>query len=99
MFRRFGFMICLALVGTPARAQQPDSTRADSGAVQLEELEVVGSIVPAAGPGVGSGVPARVTTVTGAQIDAWEPRLLVDALGTQAGISLYDDVGSPYKLN
>jgi len=99
MFRVFICMACLALFGAQARAQQPDSTRADSGAVQLEELEVVGSIVPAAGPGIGSGVPARVTTVTGAQIDAWEPRLLVDALATQAGISLYDDVGSPYKLN
>jgi iron complex outermembrane receptor protein len=99
MHRGVSLLVCLALVGTEARAQQPDSTRADTGAVQLEELEVVGSIVPAAGPGVGSGVPARVTTVTGAQIDAWEPRLLVDALATQAGISLYDDVGSAYKLN
>ena len=33
------------------------------------------------------------------QIDAWEPRLLADALATQPGISLYDDLGSAYKLN
>ena len=99
MFRRFVFMFCLVLLAPRAHAQQPDSTRADSAAVQLEELEVVGSIIPAAGPGVGSGVPARVSTVTGAQIEAWEPRLVADALATQAGISLYDDVGSPFKLN
>ena len=37
--------------------------------------------------------------MTGEAIDAWEPRLLADALATQPGISLYDDLGSPFKLN
>ena len=74
--------------------QVPDTTRADSGAVKLETIEVVGSIAPTAGPEIGSGIPARISTVTGEQIDAWEPRLLADALATQPGISLYDDLGS-----
>ncbi len=91
---------CL-LVAAPAvlMAQVPDSTHRDSAAVTLEEIEVVGSIAPTAGPAVGSGIPARISTVTGEQIDAWEPRLLADALATQPGISLYDDLGSAYKLN
>ena len=81
-------------------AQVPDSTRRDtSGVTTLEEIEVVGSIAPTAGPTIGSGIPARISTVTGAQIDAWEPRLLADALASQPGISLYDDLGSAYKLN
>ena len=44
-------------------------------------------------------MPARISTITGREIEAWEPRLLVDALGSQAGVSVYDDQGSPYKLN
>ena len=48
---------------------------------------------------IGSGIPARISTVTGEAIDAWEPRLLADALATQPGISLYDDLGTPFKLN
>jgi outer membrane receptor protein involved in Fe transport len=81
------------------RAQVADSTRRDTAAVKLEEIEVVGSIAPTAGPAIGSGIPARISTVTGEAIDAWEPRLLADALATQPGISLYDDLGSAYKLN
>ena len=85
-------------------AQVTDSARADTTrhattAVKLQEIEVVGSIAPTAGPAIGSGIPARISTVTGEQIDAWEPRLLADALATQPGISLYDDLGSAYKLN
>ena len=44
-------------------------------------------------------MPARISTITGREIDAWEPRVLPDALGAQAGVSVYDDLGSPYKLN
>lgn len=85
---------------TPAAlaAQVPDSTRPDS-AVRLETIEVTGSIAPTAGPAIGSGIPARISTVTGRQIDAWEPKLLADALASQPGISLYNDLGSAYKLN
>ena len=90
-----------AVVTVPValRAQVADSTRRDSTAVTLKEIEVVGSIAPTAGPAIGSGIPARISTVTGEAIEAWEPRLLADALATQPGISLYDDLGSAYKLN
>jgi iron complex outermembrane receptor protein len=92
--------LALALLAPVSLAAQvPDSTRRDTAAVQLQTIEVVGSIAPTAGPTIGSGIPARISTVTGAEIDAWEPRLLADALATQAGISLYDDLGSAYKLN
>lgn len=103
----------LALLAAPPAAlaaQVPDTTRADrtradsvradtAQVTTLQEIEVVGSIAPTAGPSIGSGIPARISTVTGEQIDAWEPRLLADALATQPGISLYDDLGSAYKLN
>ncbi|MFL5493102.1 MAG: TonB-dependent receptor [Gemmatimonadales bacterium] len=87
------------LAPIPLAAQVPDTTHRDTAAVHLKTIEVVGSIAPTAGPTIGSGIPARISTVTGAEIDAWEPRLLADALATQAGISLYDDLGSAYKLN
>ncbi len=80
-------------------AQQRDTTRTDSTAHELPPIEVVGSIAPAAGPTIGSGVPARVTTLNEAQVDAYEPRVLSDAVKSVAGFSTYDDLGSPYKLN
>ncbi|HXE58340.1 MAG TPA: TonB-dependent receptor [Gemmatimonadales bacterium] len=92
-------MAAVLLAGELA-AQAGDSLRADTTAVvELAPIEVVGTIVPTAAPAIGSGVPARVSTVTGEEIDAWEPRLLGDALATQAGISVYDDLGSPYKVS
>jgi outer membrane receptor protein involved in Fe transport len=93
--------LLLPLLAGPAAlaAQVSDTTHADTGAVKLETIEVVGSIAPTAGPRIGSGIPARISTVTGEQIDAWEPRLLADALAVEPGISLYDDLGSAYKLN
>ncbi|MGH7529445.1 MAG: TonB-dependent receptor [Gemmatimonadales bacterium] len=57
------------------------------------------SILPSAGPRIRSAVPARIVFVSGRDIDAWEPRTLADALGRRAGISTYDDLGSPYKVN
>jgi iron complex outermembrane receptor protein len=86
------------LVVRPLAAQTPDSTRRDS-VRTLEPIEVVGSIQPSAGPTVGSGVPARVTIIGEEAADAYEPRILSDVLSQQPGISLYDDLGSPYKLN
>src|SRR6476646_7762760 len=92
--------LCAGIPLFGAQAQQKDSTRADTTqATTLETIEVTNSIAPTAGPVIGSGIPARISTVTGAQVDAWEPRILPDALGSQTGISLYDDLGSPYKLN
>jgi outer membrane receptor protein involved in Fe transport len=103
--RTFASCLLLAALAAPLQGQVRDSTARDSSSkdstsvTRLQEIEVVGSIAPTAGPIIGSGIPARISTVTGRQIDAWEPRLLADALATQPGISLYDDLGSAYKLN
>lgn len=100
MMRPFSasLLLAMALAG-PLLGQQPDSTRKDTTVVELAPIEVVGSILPTAGASIGSGIPARISTVTGKEIDAWEPRILTDALVTQPGISLYDDLGTPWKLN
>lgn len=66
---------------------------------RLSPMEVQASIAPVAGPTIGSGIPARITTLTGAAVDQWEPRILPDVLGTIAGVSIYDDLGSQYKIN
>lgn len=88
------------LFSAPLAAQQVDTLPKDTTRVtRLETIEVTSSIAPTAGPVIGSGIPARISTVTGEAIDAWEPRLLADALATQPGISLYDDLGTPFKLN
>ena len=89
-----------SIASTQLAAQQVDSLPRDTSRVTtLETIEVTSSIAPTAGPLIGSGIPARISIVTGEAIDAWEPRLLADALTTQPGISLYDDLGSPFKLN
>lgn len=90
-------LLALALA-FPLAAQQPDTTRRDS-AIVLKPIEVVGSIIAPSGPKVGSGIPARTTTISREQIEANEPRLLTDLLVTQAGISAYDDLGASYKLS
>jgi len=80
-----------------AIAVQQDSTRRDT--VVLKPVEVVGTVTPTAAPKVGSGVPARITTITSSEIALWEPRLLANALAGSAGVSAYDDLGSPFKLS
>jgi iron complex outermembrane recepter protein len=87
------------LAASSLSAQQRDTTRSDKTAHELPPIEVVGSIAPAAGPTIGSGVPARVTTLRADEVDAYEPRVLSDAVKSVAGFSTYDDLGSPYKLN
>ncbi len=98
-------LVLLVLYALSVAAQEPDTTLGDTirtdttRVTRLETIEVTTSIAPTAGPVIGSGIPARISTVTGEAIDAWEPRLLADALATQPGISIYDDLGSPFKLN
>ncbi|MGH7538720.1 MAG: TonB-dependent receptor plug domain-containing protein, partial [Gemmatimonadales bacterium] len=92
------FLLAAALfAATAASAQTRDSTVRDT--VILAPIEVISSIAPFAGPRIGSGIPARISTLSGRDIDAWEPRTLAEALGSRAGVSMYDDLGSPYKLN
>ncbi|MDX2193789.1 MAG: TonB-dependent receptor [Gemmatimonadales bacterium] len=98
-------LVGACLVAAPLAAQQrptaqrPDSAKRDSSAVQLTPLEVVGTIQPFAGPKIGSGVPGNVSIITGEALEGWEPRMLTDMLTQQPGISTYDDLGSPYKMN
>jgi iron complex outermembrane receptor protein len=92
------FVLVGLVAATTAQAQVPDTT-ADTTAFELPPIEVVGTIRPDAGPTVGSGVPARVTTLEAEDVDAYEPRVLSDAVRQVAGFSTYDDLGSPYKLN
>jgi outer membrane receptor protein involved in Fe transport len=88
----------LAVVLTyPAAAQQPDTTRRDTTVVELPEIQVIASILPSAGPSVRSGIPARAEIIGRDELRAGRARLLTDALATQAGISLYDDLGSRFK--
>lgn len=86
---------------TSLAAQRPDSVRIDTlpHARTLPTLESVARITPVAGPGVGSGVPARVQVLGPDEFRAFQPRILPNALHTVAGFSAYDDLGSPYKLN
>ena len=90
-------MIAVLVALSALQHPLPDSARKDT--VVLPPIEVVSSILPAAWPRIRSAIPARIATVSGLDIDAWEPRTLADALGSRAGVSVYDDLGSPYKLN
>ena len=82
-------------------AQQPDTAAAHqdstSAPVVLAPL-VVTSIRPSA-DAVRSAVPAQITEISGDALDQWEPRHLSGALGTQAGFSAFDELGSPSKLS
>src|SRR5918993_1347466 len=89
-------LLAVFIPASPLAAQQPDTVAADSASV-LPTIEVVGSILAPAGPGIGSGVPARTSTITNEQLEAWEPRVVSDFLGSEAGFSVYDDLGSPFK--
>jgi outer membrane receptor protein involved in Fe transport len=94
--------IALALVSAAAQdtgRREAAVRRADSSAVVLEPLEVRASIVPTAGTLIRSGIPARITVLSRRELDAWRPRSLADALGSRAGVSLYDDLGSFSKPN
>src|SRR3954469_15520822 len=92
--------LLLSQDSTRTDSTRADSSRTDSSRVTpLKTVELTGSLARTAGPVIGSGIPARISPVTGQTIEAWEPRLLPDALGSQGGLSLYDDLGSPFKLN
>ena len=89
------------LFARPAAAQNVNAVEAqpDSVDFELSPIEVLVSIAPRAAPSVGSGVPARISSLTSEDVQGWQPRLVADLLAGQAGVSLYDDLGSPYKLN
>lgn len=90
-----------ALFASAVAGQQPlppDTARhADSITFRLEPIEVLVSILGSGGPAAGSGVPARALSVARAELAAWRPRLLGDALVRRPAATLYDDLGSPFK--
>lgn len=90
-------LLSIGLMPGRVAGQEAGGFPRDSG-VTLEPIEVH-SIAPAAHPAVGSGLPARLSVFSRQAIDAWRPRLAADILATGAGISVYDDLGTPYKLN
>lgn len=92
-------LAAFAMLPAAAAAQRDSVQKRDSAGVMLTPVHVRASIIPTAGPAIGSGLPARVLVLTSDRIDDWRPRLLPDALATQTGISLYDDLGTPWKLN
>ena len=64
-------LVVATLSTTSLAAQQVDSVARDTSRVTtLETIEVTSSIAPTAGPGIGSGIPARISIVTGEAIDA-----------------------------
>lgn len=99
-------LVVLALAIPAAAQQRPDSSsgsaRRQAGdsarVVQLPTVRVIGSILPIAGPAVGSSVPARVSTIERGELVAWDHRLLSNALAREPGVSLYDDLGSGAKM-
>lgn len=99
--RRSVVVPCLAvtLLATPLLAAQDTTPASDSIDFELSPIEVLASIRPRVSPSVGSGIPARISTLDGAEARSWEPRALPEVLARLAGVSLYDDLGSPYKLN
>lgn len=97
-----GAALIFAASASALAAQQSDSARRHSAprdsVVLLAPLEVHASIAPAAGPTVGSGIPASISVIGHSDIEAWKPRLLTDVLTDQPGVSAYDDLGSPFRL-
>jgi outer membrane receptor protein involved in Fe transport len=89
-------VLSIALSST-ALGQRADTLRRDSIAARLPTVEVIGSILPIAGPAIGSSVPARASVIVASEVEAWNPRLLSDAVVREPGVSLYDDLGSAYK--
>ena len=100
--RSAALLVALTSSSATVDAQRTDTTARgalpDTGAAQrLPEVQVIGSVLHAAGPAIASGVPARVSIVTRADARSRRPRLLPDALAREPGVSLYDDLGSPAK--
>jgi outer membrane receptor protein involved in Fe transport len=96
-------LLALSLSASSVAAQRQDTARIrtppdTASAQQLPTVQVIGSVLHAAGPAVASGVPARVSILSRADLLPRRPRLLSDALAREPGVSLYDDLGSSSKL-
>src|SRR4051812_1509076 len=92
-------LVAFVLVSARLDAQADSVRSADTTTAVLAPVRVRASIAPIAGRYVGSGIPAQLTTIDSGEIHEMLPRTPADILGNQQGVSLYDDLGSPYKLN
>jgi iron complex outermembrane receptor protein len=92
-------VLLLAVLASKAGlAQRSDTVGVrDTAMSRLRTIEVIGSVLSEAGPTSGSGVPARYSRLDEAALRRWNPRHLADAVAGQPGVSLYDDLGSPFK--
>lgn len=61
----------------------------------LPPLQVMGTLRELAIPTI--AVTQRVSAITSEQAHRWQPRHLGEALASQRGLALYDDLGSPWK--
>ena len=61
-------LLLLLGAAAPAASAQSDTSARDT--VTLPPIEVIGTILPIAGPNIASGIPARVATISRRQLDA-----------------------------
>lgn len=85
----------LSLAAAPAAAQ--DSMPGRDSVFVLPPIEVTASILPFGTPDPGSGIPARSFSIEGADRRSWAPRSAPELLAGRSAMSLYDDLGSPFK--
>src|SRR5205807_4005555 len=88
--------LLLALLPSPAGAQQPDSTLKDTAA--LAPVVVTGVRLPAA-PEMARGLTGRSATLSAADLDARGVSTLADALEMLPGVTVADELGAPAQLD
>src|SRR5438270_11997259 len=88
--------LLLALLPSPAGAQQPDSTLKDTAA--LAPVVVTGVRLPAA-PEMARGLTGRSATLSAADLDARGVSTLADALEMLPGVTIADELGAPAQLD
>lgn len=90
--------VCLLAAGQVAGAPSVFAQGAPPDSVsRLPAVEVTASVLSAAGASTASGLPARTAVIPAEGIHASGLRTVADALATQPGAALYDDLGSPYR--
>src|SRR5207237_743649 len=88
--------LLLALLPSPAGAQQPDSTLKDTAA--LAPVVVTGVRLPAA-PEMARGLTGQGATRSAAELDARGGSTLADALEMLPGVTVAGELGTPAQLD
>ena len=89
-------VLFLALLGSPASAQQPDSTPKDS--TTLAPVVVTGTRLPSVHEVV-RGLTGRTATLNASDLDERGVRSLADALEELPGVTTSDELGAPAQLD